>query len=119
MEQLDVFEIKKRLRKFAEDRDWEQFHTPKNLSMALSVEASELLEIFQWLSPEESKQIKNSTENISRVKDELADILLYAIRLSDRLDINLNEAIEQKMIKNAQKYPADKVKGSAKKYTEY
>lgn len=102
---------------FAIDRDWDQFHSPKNLSMALSVEASELVECFQWLTEEQSKNL--SSEQYQAVIDEMADIQVYLLRLASKLDANLIEAVEQKMIKNAEKYPADKVKGSSKKYTEY
>lgn len=115
MDKLEVLRAK--VDQFAQDRDWDQFHSPKNLSMALSVEASELVECFQWLTEEQSKNL--SPEQCQSVIDEMADIQVYLLRLASKLDVNLIDAVEQKMIKNAEKYPADKVKGSSKKYTEY
>ena len=114
---MDISEIQKRFSEFADERDWNQFHTPKNLAMALSVEASELLEHFQWLSGLESSEL--SEEKLNQVRQEMADVFLYLIRLADKLDINLEDAVDEKMVLNAKKYPADKVKGSAKKYTDY
>ncbi len=110
-------QIKATLQKFADDRDWDQFHSPKNLSMALSVEASELVECFQWLTEAQSQNL--SPEQRQAVIDEMADVQIYLLRLATKLDVNLLEAAEQKIVKNAEKYPADKVKGSSKKYTEY
>ena len=105
------------LREFAEERDWEQFHSPKNLSMALSVEASELLEIFQWMSEGESKSL--SKDHIESVAQEIADIQIYLARIADILEINISEAVATKLQINRAKYPPDKVKGSSKKYTSY
>ena len=82
---MDVNEVSNRLRKFAEDRNWDQFHSPKNLSMALAAEATELLEIFQWLTEEESKDIVNSEQEIAQVREEIADVFIYLIRLADKL----------------------------------
>ncbi len=115
MDELE--QIKAQLQKFADDRDWDQFHSPKNLSMALSVEASELVECFQWLTEEQSQNL--SPEQLSAVKDEMADVQIYLLRLATKLNVNMVEAVNQKIEKNALKYPADKVKGSSKKYTEY
>ena len=109
--------LKDKLQAFADERDWDQFHSPKNLSMALSVEASELVECFQWLTEEQSKNL--TPEQRQAVIDEMADVQVYLLRLATKLDVNLLDAVEQKMVKNAAKYPADKVKGSSKKYTEY
>ena len=118
-ENLDVTILKERIRFFAKERDWEQFHSPKNISMALSVEASELVEIFQWLTEKQSHEIINNDKKLSDIKDEIADILVYAVRISDLLGINIVDAIDQKIVKNIEKYPADLVRGSAKKYTEH
>lgn len=104
------------IQKFSQDRDWEQFHSPKNLSMALSVEASELLEIFQWLTEEQSYNLNDSKKQ--HAKEEVADIAIYLLRICMKLNINLEEAIIEKMKKNEEKYPVEKAKGSAKKYTE-
>lgn len=116
-EAADLILIRDKLRAFAEARDWEQFHTPKNLSMALMVEAAELMEHFQWLSGTQSENLSESDK--AAVAEELADVLLYLVRLSDRLGVNLREAALRKIEKNAQKYPAEQVRGSAKKYNEY
>lgn len=114
---LPLDTIKQRLRDFADARDWNQFHSPKNLAMALSVEASELVECFQWLTEEQSRKLNE--KQLAAVTDEVADIQLYLIRLADKVGVDVVEAVEQKMAKNEAKYPADKVKGSAKKYSEY
>jgi len=104
------------LRQFSAERDWDQFHTPKNLAIALSVEASELLEHFQWLTAEQSQML--DAEKLGRVREEMADVLLYLVRLADRLDVDLLAAALDKMVLNAEKYPADKAKGSSRKYTD-
>lgn len=117
MENLDITKLKEKVSDFAKERDWEQFHTPKNISMALSVEASELMEIFQWLKSGDKSEL--SEAQLKQVKDELADVLVYSIRLADLLDINLEKAIPEKMEQNALKYPASKARGNSKKYTEF
>ena len=113
----DLLMLRDKLRAFAEARDWDQFHSPKNLSMALMVEAAELMEHFQWLTEAQSSELPSHDRQA--VGEELADILLYLVRLSDRLGIDLHEAALRKLEKNALKYPADKVRGSARKYSEY
>ncbi|MEH0861973.1 nucleotide pyrophosphohydrolase [Halobacteriovorax sp. DPLXC-1] len=117
-EQINVEELKVKLRKFAEDRDWDQFHSPKNLSMALSVEVSELVEIFQWLGTKESLEIMGNDKKRKMVEDEVADIFYYLLRITDKLEIDLESVLMRKMIDNEQKYPVELSKGSAKKYTE-
>lgn len=102
---------------FAKERDWDKFHTPKNLAMALTVEASELLEHFQWLEGETSHQLPPKT--YQAVREEIADVQVYLARLADKLDIDIYQAVEEKMIKNKQNYPIEQCFGSAKKYTEY
>jgi len=102
---MDVGDIQRRLRQFAEDRDWEQYHSPKNLSVALAVEAAELMEIFQWVTPEESRNITNNPEKYSQLREELADVLIYALRLADFASIDAADAIEEKLKINAEKYP--------------
>ena len=106
-----------RLAAFAAARDWEQFHSPKNLAMALSVEAAELVEEFQWLTEAESRALDK--ERRERVRLELADVFIYLLRLADRLDVDLMRAADDKMALNERKYPADRVRGDARKYTEY
>lgn len=113
----DLLLLRDKLREFAAARDWQQFHSPKNLSMALMVEVAELIEHFQWLSEAQSYEL--SPENKAKVAEELADVLLYLVRLSDTLGVDLKQAALDKLVKNARKYPADKVRGSAKKYNEY
>jgi len=101
---------------FAEERDWSQFHSPKNLSMALMVEAAELMEHFQWRTEAESANL--SAEQRQAVAEELADVLIYLTRLASRLNIDLDEAAWAKLDLNKRKYPVDKARGSAKKYSE-
>jgi NTP pyrophosphatase (non-canonical NTP hydrolase) len=115
--QSDLLMLRDKLRTFAEARDWDQFHSPKNLSMALMVEVAELMEHFQWLT--EAQSFDLAAENKNAVSEELADILLYLVRLSDKLDVDLLNAALNKLEKNAVKYPAEQVRGSAKKYSEY
>ena len=111
VEIMNYEKIKNEIKEFVEERDWEQFLTPKNLSMALSVEASELLEIFQWQKEEE---YKNATEKEKEmIKDEIADILYYLVRISEKLNINIEEALFNKMKKNREKYPKESVKEKA------
>ena len=106
----DIKEIIKELKKFRDDRDWEQFHNPKDLALALNIEASELLENYLW---------KESSEaNIDKVKEELADVLSYAFLLTDKYNFDVKEIILNKIKLNSSKYPIDKSKGTAKKYNE-
>ena len=112
----ELEELRNKLRVFAAERDWDQFHSPKNLAAALAVEASELLEHFQWLTEEQSRQLP--PDALDAVKAEVADVLLYMIRISDKLGIDLIAAANAKMILNAAKYPVEKARGTSKKYTE-
>ena len=116
MSSITLNTLKLRLRDFADTREWNQFHSPKNLSMALSVEVAEIIEHFQWLTEEQSKNLPQN--KLDEVATELADTLLYLIRLADKLDIDLLAAAHNKIEINEQKYPADKARGNAKKYTE-
>jgi len=111
-------EIKKRVLQFANDRDWEQFHSPKNLSMALAAEAGELLEHFLWTDSEESRRIIDDHKRLAKVREELADIVIYAIEFANMTGIDLAQAIEKKMALNAEKYPVEKARGSSAKYNE-
>ncbi|MFB1490433.1 MULTISPECIES: nucleotide pyrophosphohydrolase [unclassified Thiocapsa] len=110
-------QLNARLLAFARERDWEQFHSPKNLAMALAGEAGELLEHFQWLSEQQSAEL--SAETKRKVAHELADILNYLVRLAERLDIDLLAAADEKIAINAARYPADKVRGDARRASEY
>ena len=113
----DLMMLRDKLRAFAEAREWDQFHSPKNLSMALMVEVAELMEHFQWLTEEQSGNLDAAKKAV--VAEELADILLYLVRLSDKLGIDLSEAALRKLEINAAKYPAEQVRGSSRKYSEY
>ena len=107
-------DLRDRLRGFVAERDWDQFHTPKNLAAALVVEAGELLEHFQWLTPDASGSL--TATQLAEVRDETADVLIYLVRLADKLDIDLLDAAREKMAKNALKYPVAKSRGNIRKY---
>ena len=113
----DFNTLRDRLKAFARERDWEQFHSPKNLATALIVEAAELLEHFQWLTLEQSESLP--ADKRREVELEMADIFIYLMRLCERLDVDLLKVVEEKIQLNAEKYPAERVRGSAKKYSEY
>jgi NTP pyrophosphatase (non-canonical NTP hydrolase) len=110
-------QLTEHLQQFAAARDWEQFHSPKNLAMALSVEVAEIVEHFQWLTEQQSREL-DAAKN-AEVEQELADALIYLVRLADQLDIDLLEAAERKLALNEARYPAERVRGSPKKYSEY
>lgn len=110
-------DLVRQLREFAKERDWDQFHSPKNLAMALSVEVAEIVEHFQWLSEEQSQEL--SADKLSELKDEIGDVLIYLIRLADKLGIDPINAALEKIEKNGKKYPVEKVKGKSLKYTAY
>jgi NTP pyrophosphatase (non-canonical NTP hydrolase) len=111
-----LVQLRDALREFAAARDWDQFHSPRNLASALVVEAAELLEPFQWLTDEESRNLPPSTR--AAVEQELADVLLYLIRLADTLDVDLAEAARAKIVRNGEKYPVERSRGSSRKYDE-
>lgn len=113
---MDTKKLQSKLAQFAAERDWDQFHNPKNLAIALSVECSELLEEFQWLTEEQATKVMATTDQAERIQEELADITAYLLQLANKLDIDLEEALLKKINKNAVKYPVDKFKGTAKKY---
>lgn len=103
-------EMKRILRAFNEERDWDQFHNGKDLALALSIEAAELLEVFLWKKPEEA--------SIEKIKEELADVLNYAFQMADKYNLDIQAIMKEKLARNAEKYPVEKAKGSAKKYSE-
>lgn len=113
---IDIDGAKQALRRFAEDRDWQQFHSPKNLVMALSGEVGELTEIFQWMTEADSHGAASSPKTADAVRDELADVALYLVRLADVLDIDLNAAVVSKLASNAAKYPIEASRGVSTKY---
>ena len=117
MSKTDIDTLKLQLRVFADQRDWNQFHSPKNLCMALGVEVSELTEHFQWLTEEQSRNL--TPEKLEDVATELADSLLYLVRLADKLEVDLLTAARNKIELNELKYPVEKSRGNSKKYTEF
>lgn len=112
----ELEELRQRIRHFRDERDWMQFHNPKNLACSIAIEAAELLEKFQWLTPAESDAA--SRDKRDEIADEIADVAVYLIELADNLGIDLAQAIRDKLDHNAAKYPVDKAKGSAAKYNE-
>lgn len=108
-------ELKTTIREFIHSRDWEQYHAPKNLAMALSAEVAEILEIFQWKKAED----KLSAEEQDELRQEIGDVLIYLLELADKFDIDVVEAAKEKMVLNGKKYPVEKVKGRSDKYTAY
>jgi dCTP diphosphatase len=119
MENLNLELINNEIETFIQERDWDQFHSIKNLTMALSVEASELAEIFQWMKEADSNAVALNSDLKSKVEEEVADVLIYLLRIANKSSINLEQAVLAKIKKNAKKYPAEKVRGSSKKYSEY
>lgn len=113
----ELVHLQQQLREFASARDWDQFHSPKNLSMALSVEVAELLEHFQWLTEQQSAHL--DADRLANVRLEAADVFIYLLRLADKLGIDLVRAAQDKIALNEQKYPADRVRGDSRKYSEY
>jgi dCTP diphosphatase len=111
-------DLQRELREFAARRDWQQFHTPKNLVMALAGEAGELLELFQWLTPEESAAVMVRVDQAARVRDEVADVFAYLLQLADALDIDLSAALRDKMQRNEKRYPVSLAKGRADKHDQ-
>lgn len=117
-EKTTIAQIKKELENFSKERDWKKYHTPKDLAISISIESGELLESFQWLKDEEITQVLNDPKKFHRIKSELADVFAYAFTLSNRLDIDVSEAIFNKINENKRKYPVDKIKGNYRKYSE-
>lgn len=113
-----IAELKARALAFVRERDWEQFHSPKNLSMALAAEAGELMEHFLWVTPEQSRQIAVEPAKRAKIADELADVVIYALQFANATGLDVSAAIETKMAANAKKYPVEKARGRADKYTE-
>lgn len=109
--QTTLGDLRELVRRFVEERDWRQFHTPKNLSMSLAIEAAELMEHFQWLTPEASRLLAQEPDRLAAVGEELADVLCYALALANELELDVSTAVRQKMLKNAVKYPAAEYRG--------
>lgn len=113
---MSIESLQHALAEFAAERAWEQFHTPKNLAMALVGETGELVELFQWLTPEESSRIMSEPADAARVREELADVLAYLLQMADVLDVDLEQALTEKIEANRLKYPVDRARGRADKY---
>lgn len=118
MRNIDLYELNNEVDKFVAERDWDQFHSVKNLTMALSVESSELVELFQWMSEEKSNSVKDDPALKAKVQDEVADIFVYLLRILSKTDIDLEEAVKQKLVKNALKYPPHLARGRSNKYDD-
>lgn len=115
---MDIKALQERLNHFADERDWEQFSSPKNLSMALAGEAAEILEIFQWLTEEESRQLAQQPKKLQAARHEIADVFLYLVRLADKLGVDIEQAVDEKIAINAAKYPVELARGNATKYSD-
>jgi NTP pyrophosphatase (non-canonical NTP hydrolase) len=116
-EHLDLTKLKNQIADFAKEREWEKFHSPKNIAMALTVEASELMELFQWMTEEESRNLSDP-EKLKNVGREISDVLIYTVRLAALLGIDIPKVLETKMVENAKKYPVEKSRGHSKKYDQ-
>lgn len=116
--EVTLAQLKERVLAFARERDWEQFHAPKNLSMALAAEAGELMEHFLWSTPEASREIARSSIKRGKIEEELADVIIYALEFANVAGIDMTQAVQRKMQANAAKYPVEKARGRADKYTE-
>jgi NTP pyrophosphatase (non-canonical NTP hydrolase) len=110
-EETTLAELRDIVRRFVDERDWRQFHTPKNLSMSLAIEAAELMEHFQWLTAEESCRVPEDAAKLSAAGEELADVICYALALANELKLDVSRAVRDKMLKNARKYPAEEYRG--------
>jgi len=113
-----ISELKDKVRKFVDDRDWAKYHNPKDIAISISIEASELLELFQWVSERELKRVLKDPKKQIKVNEEVADIMIYCFSLANALNIDLSKAVFDKIEKNESKYPSEKVIGKYKKYTE-
>ena len=115
---VEVSRLQEAIALFARERDWDPFHSPKNLAMALTAEVGELVELFQWLSEGASHRVAHDPATARRVRDEIADVLVYLVRLAAVLEVDLDEAVRSKLATNALKYPADRARGNAKKHSD-
>jgi dCTP diphosphatase len=115
---MNLEDIRLRLAEFARERNWDQFHNPKNLSMAIAAEAAELLEIFQWLTDEQSKEIVKDEKEMAHIRQEIADVMIYLVRLADKLGVDIEKAVLDKIGLNEKKYPIELAKDNATKYNK-
>ena len=116
--EVTISSLKRRVYEFIAERDWTKYHTPRNLAESISIESAELIEIFQWLNEEEARELIKNKKKFHRIREELADILIYCISMANSTGIDISEAVLEKILTNNSKYPVDKVKGNYKKYTE-
>lgn len=116
-QEMTLQQLREKMARFVSERDWDQFHTPKNLSMSIAIEAGELMEHFQWLTVEQSRQLE--PQALAEIGEELADIVIYSLSMANILNLDLSETVLAKMEKNARKYPKEQVRGKAHKYTWY
>ena len=116
--EITIEELKKLVIKFRDERDWKKYHNPKDLAISMSIEVAELLELFQWKTTEEIKEFLKNNEKYQKTCEELADIIIYCLDMSKILDADISEIVKKKLDQNERKYPVEKAKGSAKKYTE-
>ena len=117
-ETTSIIELKKRVQRFVDDRNWSKYHNPKDLAISIAIEASELMELFQWVKEDELGKIMDDRSKLTRLEEELADIMIYCLSLANVLNVDVAQAVTNKIHKNEDKYPVDRVKGSYKKYTE-
>lgn len=111
-----VSELRERVQKFIDDRDWNKYHNPKDLTISIAIEASELMELFQWVKENEVTRITNDSDKLGKLEEELADVMIYCLSLANALDIDVAQAIDKKISKNESKYPVEQVRGDYKKY---
>ncbi|MFC1904528.1 nucleotide pyrophosphohydrolase [Chloroflexota bacterium] len=114
----NLHELKTKIKSFVEERDWEKYHKPKEIAISISIESAELLELFQWTKEDELNLIFQDANKLENIKDEISDIVIYCLDLANALNIDVSQAIENKVKKNEEKYPVEKIKGKYKKYTE-
>ena len=113
-----IIELKKKIQKFVDDRDWTKYHNPKDLAISIAIEASELMELFQWVREDELKKILDDPSKLTRLEEELADIMIYCLSLANVINMDVTQAVTKKVSKNEEKYPVERIRGSYKKYTE-
>ncbi len=108
---MTIADLRGRVKTFVDERDWAQFHSPKNLSMSIAIEAAELMEHFQWMSVEDATKLRESPADMQQIREELADVLCFALSFANAMEIDVATAVTEKLVKNAQKYPAERFRG--------
>ena len=117
-EKTSILQLRKRVEKFVADRDWSKYHNPKNLSMSIAIEASELMELFQWVSEEELDRLMKDAHHFGKLQEELADVIIYCLSLANAADVDVTQAVVKKIDRNEHKYPVDQFKGNYRKYSK-